>query len=343
MEDTMFGPSGASSKRLPGAILAPCLISFLPALCGCAAVEVKFGQRVYLAKIPATSIVASLPKGPRIAPGEKLPLVVTVIQPDGSVQLTEGEGHGKILWQDLSVTATVASVDKKGNVSLPADPRVSDRKTPHITVTAPSHPDLHAELDIPVHYDHAFAARFYGSPGYSGTDGSNGMDGSSGSSGSMDPDHPKPGGDGGNGADGSDGSNGERGGDGPPVLVRAVLRSGPHPLLQIRVSSQGKDSFFLVDPDGGSLTITSSGGPGGSGGHGGRGGRGGSGGTGSPDGSSGRDGSNGRDGSAGANGRDGSILVAYDRSAAPYLASIHLPVKGAPAPIYREQASGSLW
>ena len=56
----------------------------------CTSVKVKLGWKVYLEKIPVSSIEASLPKGPGIAPGQKSPLVVTVKQPDGKVLLTEG-------------------------------------------------------------------------------------------------------------------------------------------------------------------------------------------------------------------------------------------------------------
>ena len=37
-------------------------------LSGCAAIQVKLGSRVYLAKTPVASIAATLPRGPAIAP-----------------------------------------------------------------------------------------------------------------------------------------------------------------------------------------------------------------------------------------------------------------------------------
>ena len=181
-----------------------------------------------------------------------------------------------------------------------------------MTVTVPSHPDLRADLDIPLRYDYPYAANFSGSSGNNGSDGFSGSSGTTGSTGSMGPNHPSAGGDGGNGGNGSDGSRGGDGGDAPPVLVRVTLKPGPHPLLQIAVIPQiptGKypwsmpatpqEMFFLVDPQEGSLTVIASGGSGGRGGKGGRGGRGGSGGIGSPDGSSGSNGSDGHDGSSG--------------------------------------------
>jgi len=80
---------------------------------------------------------ASMPKGPAISPGQKLALVVQFTQPDGKILVTEGQGKGKVLWQDLTVTASVVTADQKGNVRLPGDPRISDGKTAHVTITFP--------------------------------------------------------------------------------------------------------------------------------------------------------------------------------------------------------------
>ena len=315
----------------------------LLALSACTSVKVKLGMRVYLAKIPVTSMQASLPKGPAIAPGEKSPLQVQFTQPDGKVLVTEGQAKGKVLWSDLTVAPTVVTADKKGNVTLPKDPRVSDGKTAHVTITVPSHPDLRAEFDIPVTYDYTFIANFSGSAGSSGMSGSDGMAGSSGSTGSIDPNNPSPGGNGGNGTDGSNGGDGGHGGDTPPVQVRVAFRSGTHPLLQISVLATGKQRLYLVDPSGGSLTVKADGGPGGSGGRGGRGGPGGSGGIGTPNGSSGSAGSDGRNGFDGSPGRGGSITVTYDPQAKPFLVAIHLSNQGGPAPVFKEEPVAPLW
>jgi hypothetical protein len=259
---------------------AACLAASLLLLIGCAAVKVKLGMKVYLAKTPVASIAITLPKGPGIAPGEKSPLVVVVTEPDGKVLQTEGQGKGKVMWKDLTVAASVATV-KKGVLTLPHDPRISDGKLVHVTVTVPSHPDVHANLDIPVRYNYAFTSNFDGSSGSSGMNGSDGMNGASGSTGSTDPNNPSPGGNGGNGTDGSNGQDGSPGGDAPPVQVRMTLKSEGRPLLQVSVSAAGKQKLYLVDPQGGSLTVKADGGTGGSGGRGGRGGQGGSGGIGS--------------------------------------------------------------
>jgi hypothetical protein len=328
-----------ASSRWAGCLAAASLL----VLSGCAAVKVKLGMRIYLANTPVTSMQASLPRGPAISPGEKSPLMVQFTQPDGKILVTEGQGKGKVLWSDLTVTPTVVTADQKGNVTLPRDPRVSDGKTAHVTITVPTHPDLHAELDIPITYDYNFVANFSGSKGSDGSSGSDGMAGSSGSMGSTDPNNPSAGGDGGNGTNGSDGGDGGNGGDAPPVQIRVTLRSGANPLLQVSVNAAGKQRLYLVDPKGGALTVKADGGPGGSGGRGGRGGPGGSGGIGSPSGTSGLSGSDGRNGFDGSPGRGGSITVTYDPQAKPFLAIIHLSNQGGPPPVFQEQPVAPLW
>lgn len=318
-------------------------LAFLLALSGCTPVKVRLGWKVYLDKIPITSMEVRLPKGPGIAPGEKSPLVVMVTEPDGKVLQTEGKGGGKVLWKDLKVTASVVTANQKGIVSLPRDPRISDGKVGQVTITVPSHPDIRAELDIPLRYDYNFISNFSGRSGSSGMSGSDGLDGSSGSSGSTDPNNPSAGGDGSNGGNGSDGQDGGPGGDAPPVQVRVALRAGSHPLLQVGVSAAGHQKLYLVDPQGGSLTVKADGGPGGSGGKGGRGGRGGSGGMGTPSGNSGSNGSDGRSGWDGSPGKGGSITVTYDPQAKPFLSAIRLSNKGGPPPVFKEEPVVALW
>ncbi len=322
----------------------PCLaLGCLLALNGCTSVKVKLGMRVYLAKTPIASIAVSMPNGPGIAPGEKSPLLVVVTGPNGKILQTEGAGHGKVLWKDLTVAPALVTTNKKGVVSLPRDPRISDGKLAHITITVPSHPDLRADLDIPVRYNYAFTSNFPGSSGSSGMNGSDGMAGSSGSMGSTDPANPSPGGNGGNGTDGSNGQDGGPGGDAPPVQVRVAFRAGPRPLLQVGVSAAGHQKLYLVDPQGGSLTVKADGGSGGSGGRGGRGGSGGSGGIGTPSGSSGTSGSDGRNGFDGSPGRGGSITVTYDPQTKAYLAAIRLSNHGGPPPAFHEEPVAPLW
>jgi hypothetical protein len=321
-----------------------CGLLSLLAVSGCSSIQVGLGMKVHLAKLPVNAMEASLPQNPGIAPGEKSPLVVTLTAPGGKVWVTEGKGKGKILWKDLTVTASVVSVDKKGDLTLARDPRVSDGRTGHIAITVPSHPGLTTEMDIPLRYNYPFTSRFAGQSGTSGSSGSDGQNGISGSPGSIDPDNPSPGGNGTSGTDGSNGGDGGPGGDGLAVQVLMTLRTGSHPLLQIGVTAAGhKERFYLVDPQGGSLTVSSNGGPGGSGGRGGRGGSGGSGGSGTPNGTSGTNGSDGRNGSDGSNGRGGSISVTYDPQVQPFLSTLRLSNAGGPKPDFQEAPVAPLW
>lgn len=330
--------------RLKGltCLLVPAIFLFL-AQGGCGAMKVKMGWRVDLSKTPVSSIQASLPKGPAIAPGEKSPMVVTLTQPNGKTLLTEGQGAGRVMWKDLQVTATVLIDEDKGILTLPEDPRASFGKVGHVTITVPSQPNLHAELDVPVRYDYAFVSDFSGRPGMDGMNGSDGLSGTSGSMGSINPNNPSPGGNGSDGGNGGDGKDGDPGGNAPPIDVRIALAPGAHPLLQVSASAPSHRRLYLVDPQGGSLTVRADGGPGGSGGHGGRGGRGGSGGTGTPNGSDGRNGLDGHNGWDGPHGKGGLITVTYDPQARSFLRVLHLSSKNGPVPLYKEAPVSPLW
>ncbi len=326
-------------------VLAACVgFGAVLALSGCSAIKVKLGMRLSLAKTPVNAMELSQYKNPGIGPGEKSSLIATFAAADGKALVTEGKGKGKVLWSDLTVVPTVVSVDKKGVMTLPRDPRVSDGKTGHVVVTVKSQPAITAALDVPLRYNYAFTSRYAGSSGFNGTDGTNGTDGSPGSPGSTDPNNPSAGGAGGNGTNGTDGSNGTDGGDGPAVQVMMTLRPGDHLLLQFGVIVSGhKERFYLVDPQGGSLTVSSLGGSGGSGGRGGRGGAGGAGGSGIPPGISGNSGTNGSDGRSGSDGSGGSIAVTYDPSATPYLAVLRLSNPGGPKPVWTQAPVAPLW
>jgi hypothetical protein len=326
-------------------ILLLCLIGPTLALAGCGHIQVALGLRTSLKKTPVASIAVSQYRNPGIGPGKKSSLIVDVREPTGTVLVTEGKGKGKVLWSDLAVKAVVVTVNKKGVISLPQDPRLSQGKTGHITVTVPSHPGIQADLDIPLRYNYKFVANYSGSSGSSGSNGTDGTAGSSGTNGSTDPDNPSPGGAGGNGTNGTDGSNGGDGSDGPDVHIFLTLLPGDHPLLQAGITSSDskKELFFLVDPQGGTLTVTDSGGAGGSGGKGGRGGSGGSGGSGSPPGSSGTSGTNGNDGSRGRDGNGGPITVTYDPAVQPYLSTLHLSNPGGTKPVFQQRTVAPLW
>ena len=160
-------------------------------LTGCAAIQVKLGSRVYLAKTPVASIAATLPKGPPLRPAKSRLWSLWSLSLMARYFRRKARAAGKVLWKDLQVKADVVAVNQKGVLSLDKDPRVTEGKVGHVVITAPSHPDVHAELDIPLRYDYAYNANFNGTPGSSGLNGSDGTDGSSGMPGSLDPDIPR--------------------------------------------------------------------------------------------------------------------------------------------------------
>ncbi|MGA3006872.1 MAG: hypothetical protein ABSE59_03165, partial [Opitutaceae bacterium] len=237
---------------------------------------------------------------------------------------TVGPGHGKVLFDSFTFKATVVQVSNKGKVSLPDDPRVSEGKLPNIRITAIDHPDVVANLDVPVRYDIDFKADFSGKAGADGANGASGLDGSNGG---------QPGWAGGDGGPGGDGQNGGDGEPGKAVHVWFALKSGSRPLLQARVLSGADEKLFLIDPNGGSLEVDTNGGPGGKGGAGGKGGRGGAGGAAEIDangketgidGPNGQAGGDGLPGQPGQGGAAGTILVSVDPQAQPFLNKLHL-------------------
>jgi hypothetical protein len=333
-----------SERRLLTIGISSICLAGLLTLSGCSAMKVKVGMRVDLTQTPVSSVEVSLPQGPAMAPGKKSPLVAKVTQPDGKILLTEGQGGGKVQWKDLAVKPEIVTANTKGVLSAPKDPRITDAKTGHVTVWVPSHPDVKAaELDVPFLYNNKFKANFSGASGFNGSDGQSGSDGVTGSSGSLDPNNPSPGGNGGDGRNGTDGDNGKPGSDGPTVQVLLTIHPGSQTLLEAKVSASGKQKLYLIDPNGGSLTVTADGGSGGSGGTGGRGGRGGSGGIGSPNGNSGHDGLNGHDGFRGPDGNGGQITLTYDPAAKAYLNAIKLSSRNGPPPVLRESPVAPLW
>jgi hypothetical protein len=317
-----------------------CLVFLgLGALGGCASIEVGLGLRMRLDKVPVTALSATLSPEPGLAPGKSGRLIVTATTSDAKQLVTVGAGRGKVLFDSFTFTATTVTVNKKGVVSLAADPRVSEGAIPHIQIAVVGHPEVTADLSIPVRYDVAFVANFAGREGFKGIDGVDGLAGSSGSDGSVDISNPSAGpsagGQGGNGTNGEDGRDGDPGQPGEAVHVWMTLKGGDHPMLQVRAASKTHAQLFLIDPNGGSLTVNASGGAGGAGGSGGRGGRGGSGGNGFPPGFSGQDGRDGFDGHAGSDGAAGIIIVSVDSQAQPYLSKLQLINKnggGAPGP-----------
>lgn len=349
-----FHPAGLWLARSLPALLMALLV-------GCSSITESLGLRIRLDQIPVTAVSASLVDGrgtPVVAlgPGQSARLIVVATARDGKQYASVGAVHGKVALDNYTITATVVTVNKRGSVSLSPDPRVSDGKVAHLHIVPVAHADVAADLDIPLRYDIAFSADFSGADGMNGFDGNDGMDGMAGTDGTPATTDPvtgatTPQGPGSNGTDGSnggDGSNGQDGSPGQSVHVWVRMESGTKPLLQVKVVGGGRDSFFLVDPGGGSLKIIADGGRGGNGGQGGRGGRGGSGGSGSPPGFSGLDGQSGSDGRHGDGGAAGTIQISVDPAAQPFLKCITWSNRGGdgiqgPSPTITVEPVTPLW
>lgn len=337
------------------------LVLVFVAFAGCSSVAVWLGLRVRLDKLQVTAVSASVVtrKGGAVSalgPGQSARLVLVATTQDGKQFATVGAGRGKVAFDNYTITATVVTVGKRGKISLAADPRISEGKVAHLHIIPTAHPEVSADLDIPVRYDIPFVANYSGSDGSSGFDGTDGLDGSAGSdgaAGSVDPTtglsgNPGPGGNGTNGGNGGDGGDGKDGSPALPVHIWVRLESAEKQLLQIKVSNGAKDSLYIVDPKGGSLKILANGGAGGRGGTGGRGGRGGSGGSGFPSGFNGTDGRAGSDGHAGSGGAGGTITLSVDPAAQSFASCITWSNHGGdgetgPPPIINVEPVAALW
>jgi hypothetical protein len=287
-------------------------------------IKLALGLRERLDDKHVTSITASLADPDGIGPGQSTRLIIVANTLEGKQLVTVGPGHGRVLFSSFTYSSIVANVGKRGIVSLPDDPRVTEGKTPRIHIATIGHPAVVADLDVPVRYDVPFQADFSGHDGADGDNGSDGTAGSDGANGSTDPNRPVRGSNGGDGGRGRDGREGSDGGNGRTVDAWLTVRPGAKPMLQARlITDDAVEILYLIDPLGGSLTIATNGGKGGTGGRGGNGGAPGRGGNGDPMGRDGQAGSPGTPGRDGRPGMPGEIHLAVDPSAVPYLDRIH--------------------
>jgi hypothetical protein len=341
--------SSLSSPPMHQIILSLLILASAFAFQGCMTIKVALGLRVRLDDKPVTSITASLADPQGIGPGQSSRLIIVADTSEGKQLVTVGPGHGKVLFSSFTYTSEFAVVGKRGFVSLPDDPRVTEGKTPRLHIMTNGHPAAIADVAVPVRYDVPFWANFSGADGYDGGNGSDGAAGSDGANGSTDPNHPAAGSDGSDGGSGGDGQDGGDGGNGQPVNVWLTLRPGTKPMLQARaVTGDAAEMLYLIDPLGGSLTIATNGGKGGAGGRGGNGGTAGKGGNGIPAGRDGAAGQSGRSGRDGRGGAAGEIHLVVDPSAQSYLDRIHFSnLSGdgepGPAPIVTIQAVPLIW
>ena len=160
----------SSRRRIPAVVAGLGVLGVL-ALEGCESIAIGLHLRTRLDRVPVTGLAASLSPQPALSPGGRGRLVIIADTADGQKLATVGPGQGKVLFDSFSYEAQVVQVDRKGVVCLPADPRISDGRVPHVHISALGHPDAVTDLDIPVRYDVAFAAHFSGRAGSPGTAG----------------------------------------------------------------------------------------------------------------------------------------------------------------------------
>jgi hypothetical protein len=155
---------------------------------------------------------------------------------------------------------------KKGKFTIEPDINKIDNHSVSVIVNSLRNPAVSDTFSILLDYKHKYELNLSGTSGMPGFSGSNGLNGATGW----------------RGANGQNGQPGEFGSDGPDIGVWAdlyydsILKCN---LLYVFAQdfSTDKEYRYLLNPDGGSLKVSSSGGSGGFGGSGGTGGTGGTG------------------------------------------------------------------
>jgi len=164
---------------------------------------------------------------------------------------------------DLYHFSGIGATWGKGKFTLEPDITKIDRHSVSLIISSLRNPFVADTFPILLDYKHNYELYLSGWSGISGFSGTNGSNGPSGW----------------NGADGQNGQNGEFGNDGPDIGVWADLYYDSilgYDLLYVFAEDLNthKEYRYLVNPDGGSLKVSSVGGSGGSGGSGGDGGAG---------------------------------------------------------------------
>ncbi len=302
---------------------------------GCASIQKALGLKTDLEGKPVKKLEIDLVGTTSLCPGASAPLIVTAVLDDGKRLVTEGAGDGKVTWDNYKIQTVGGKMARGGHFVIERDPRVTLQQDAKVVVRSVHHPKKTVEAAVPARYDCSFTANFSGQPGRDGSDGRLGSNGTSGESNQSSGSYAEPGGHGQDGQDGGHGRDGEPGQDADDVAVYVKLADvaeGEKPLLKVRVesTSSNRTEVFLVDPEGGGLTVLANGGPGGNGGNGGNGGSGGGGGTGAPAGNGGNGGNGGDGGNGAAGGDAGAIKLVVDPAAKTYLKAITVENEGGP-------------
>lgn len=155
---------------------------------------------------------------------------------------------------------------KKGKFTIESDITKIEWHSASLIINSLRNPAVADTFAVILDYRHNYKLNFSGSSGLRGFSGTSGSNGGSGM----------------NGSDGQNGQSGELGEDGPDIGIWADLYYDSIincELLYVFAQNlnSGKEYKFLVNPDGGSIHVSSNGGSGGYGGDGGDGGYGGDG------------------------------------------------------------------
>ncbi|MFY9154234.1 MAG: hypothetical protein WAO52_19595 [Prolixibacteraceae bacterium] len=153
-----------------------------------------------------------------------------------------------------------------GRFTINPDFMLLEKHRAELVVRSQRNTSVADTFGILMDYKRPYNLRFFGSSGFQGSAGNSGSSGAPGY----------------HGSDGQNGQNGEFGDNGPDVgiwvdLYRDSVLNADLLYVYVQNLSSGKENRYLINPEGGSMKISSSGGSGGFGGSGGSGGAGGNG------------------------------------------------------------------
>lgn len=284
----------------------------------------------------------SLGTFPKI-PGERFNFGIKVRYDNGCKENITSWSHNYKLINSLKLEFRTSGGEVKSNRFI-IDSEIDNinAHTISLVTSTPRSPYISDSLSILLDYKGNYTHHVVGGSGFSGNSG---FDGSSGTSGSSS----QCGSSGTSGSSGQPGDNGHSGYD-LDVFCDAYFDSilqAELLYLEVEALQSHHIKKYLINPEGGSIDIISSGGSGGTGGRGGNGGLGGSGGSGTthtreirdttgvkyetyqdPGGCGGNGGHGGDGGYGGNGGRGGDIFIYYTPKAEKYLSCIHAESRG---------------
>jgi hypothetical protein len=257
-----------------------------------------------------TSISIQQKETPNIALGQEIEIGIVAKNAKDKEFKTPGfldPGTFKTVQWDQFKIEVEGGTFADGKVTVNSNPASIKNHEVKIKASTIKNAEIKSELVLKLNYKGNVVADFSGTPGKQGQMGQSGIRGNNGSGSSNCS----------AGTNGGQGGNGGNGGTGQDIEAFVKMKFDEvlkKDMLQVLVKSKttGKEQVYIVDPDGGKITVSADGGKGGAGGSGGYGGPGGSD-TYKKVGANGGDGGNGGNGGIGGNG--GTITAYIDPSA----------------------------